>query len=181
MLVVAIIGMMAAAVAPAIATAMAEGRASSASVDLVRLGGRARVETLSTGLAHLLRYSQVEYGQGQDKLGLVQLLRGNRNICNMMQGVWDNNNSVLIDRVDMTDYNLGVTHKINLQPINQGDVTTFDICFQPDGTMRTRAVTGPFNFGGDVEFSITRTIGGHQQGPQRLVLFTSGGFARLER
>jgi prepilin-type N-terminal cleavage/methylation domain-containing protein len=176
MIVVTIIGMMAAAVAPALATALADGRASSAAVDLVRLGVRARAETTSTGLAHLLAFSQ-DPGSG---LGRVELLRGIRNKCGMQEVVWDGTNSILIDRVAMTDYNIGASHRVDLRTL-PNDLQIIQICYQPDGSMRTRnAAGGAFGFG-DVEFTVTRSLNNVQQGAQRLVLFTSGGTARLVR
>jgi prepilin-type N-terminal cleavage/methylation domain-containing protein len=176
MVVVAIIAIMAAGIAPAITSALADGRAGNAAVDLVRLGGRARSETTFSGLAHVLSYMAGQNGG----LGVVQLLRGVNNRCNSQ--TWGAG-SALIDRVDMTFYNFGNTHVIDVKRTD-GATAQIQICYQPDGAMMIRAggsgtFTAPVNAG--VGFTITRSVDGTTRGVPRQVFFPYGGTARLDR
>jgi prepilin-type N-terminal cleavage/methylation domain-containing protein len=173
MIVVSIIAVMAAGIAPAITTAMYDGRAANAASDLVRLGGRARAEATFTGLAHLLSYSR-----DATNLGQVRLARGVNNRCNL-QG-WGAATPV-VDGVLMITYNAADSrsHVIDLQP--ESGVAALDICYQPDGSMLTRTGTGLFAApNGALRFTITHTISSTAQGVVRKVLFPYGGVARLD-
>lgn len=172
MVVVSIIGIMAAGIAPAITSALADGRASNAAVDLVRLGGRARSEATFTGLAHRITYlANQERGFGR-----VDLFRGVNNRCNMQ--TWG---GTLIDSVILNQFNFGNTHVINVNPAADYQTQTqIDICYQPDGAMLVRLGGGgafamPPTDG--VGFNITRSPGG----VTRQVFFPYGGAARIDR
>jgi prepilin-type N-terminal cleavage/methylation domain-containing protein len=173
MVVVAIVAIMAAGIAPAITTALAEGRAANAAVDLVRLGARGRSETTFTGLAHLLEYRRNE----ADALGQVRLLRGVNNRCGSQ--AWGG--ATLVDSVLLRTYNTAVprTHVIDIQTADNLEI---DICYQPDGAMFVRKL-GDLTFSApnnSVEFTITR-VNGDVHGVPRRVVFPYGGSARLER
>jgi Tfp pilus assembly protein FimT len=174
MVVVSIIGIMAAGIAPAITSALADGRAANAAVDLVRIGGRARSEATFTGLAHCLTYTAGQNGG----FGQVQLYRGVNNRCNMQN--WG---GALIDSVVLAQYNYGNTHVINVQP-SAGNQAQIDICYQPDGAMLVR-FGGGGNFAppatNGVAFTVTRTVNGGAGGVARQVFFPYGGTARLDR
>lgn len=75
MIVVSIIGISAAAAAPAFSRAMAENRASQAVRELVRMGRRARSETAAYLRAHLVWIQPAANG------GTVSLIRGRTNSC----------------------------------------------------------------------------------------------------
>jgi prepilin-type N-terminal cleavage/methylation domain-containing protein len=176
MVVVSIIAIMAAGIAPAITTAMADGRAGNAAVDLVSLGGRARSETTFTGLAHLLTYTAGQNGGA----GQVQLFRGVNNRCNLQTwGV----NAALVDSLLMTTYNVGNTHVIDIQPAT-GNSAQIGICYQPDGAMLVNN-GGVANFAppaaNGIGFTITHKVGSAVQGVPRQVFFPYGGTARLDQ
>lgn len=176
MVVVSIIGIMAAGIAPAITSALADGRAANAAVDLIRIGGRARSEATFTGLAHRLTYNAGQNGG----FGQINLFRGVNNRCNMQ--TWG---GALIDSVVLAQYNYGNTHVINVwrEPA-AGNQDQIDICYQPDGAMLVRiggggAFAPPATNG--VGFTITRTVNGGAGGVPRQVFFPYGGVARLDR
>lgn len=209
MIVVTIIGIMAAAIAPGIRTTLAEGRASNAAIDLVRLGARARAESVSTGLAHLMSYCV-----GNQGFGGMELFRGINDRCNLQDWSTLNTSIGFIDGVWASEYNAEPTHRIQIAPTNgtrqtpwgnitQTGMNRIDICYQPDGAMLLRnqvqnrqctvpgGVPGGLQAGNDfaesiggdsdVEFEVQRSVGGAVQGVTRRVLFPYGGSARIER
>jgi len=196
MIVIAIIGLVAALAAPAISTAMAERRAGQAAIDVVRLGRRARAETMAFGRAHLIRFNN--FGStGSD--GSMRLWRGRTSSCRTNN--WDAAagglpaiitgfcppSSMCVEAVDMADtrYNTG-THSVMLRAPG---TSNHDICYQPDGAMMFRYSGGAWldsnaatadNAGG-IRFQVTRKVSGVVDGADRWVVFPWGNSARILR
>jgi prepilin-type N-terminal cleavage/methylation domain-containing protein len=166
MVVVAIIGVMFLSIAPAVTSAMADGRAADAAVDVVRLARAARAETNVSGLAHVIVFDNnttAGVGGGQD-VGRMRLYRGEVDApspapdgvsdelatCNPDR--WDFANMAPIDEVNLASYNIrNSAHWITLEQVNADDSVVaqdkiiHQICFQPDGRMLLRhATTAPF-------------------------------------
>jgi len=87
---VAIVGIMAAAIAPSLTSARADGRQSDAALELVRLARFARARMLDTGTAQLLRFNASASGG----LGRATVHGGMNNRCRhtpwsqALQGAW---------------------------------------------------------------------------------------------
>jgi prepilin-type N-terminal cleavage/methylation domain-containing protein len=80
MIVVMIIGISTVAFSPGIGRAVADRRASTAARELIRVGRRARADTMGSLRAHLLFIDAVNKR--------VQLLRGNTNSCTLSTAAW---------------------------------------------------------------------------------------------
>lgn len=185
MIVVAVIGISAALAAPALSDAMADRRASEASLSLVRLGARARTEAMAFGRAHVLVYSDASGGSTAN--GSVQLWRGRSNLCtaNDWAAIMDGScasDPECIEVLDMGRYNHG-THQVRMRlPGSAGAV----LCFQPDGELLVSngggafAATAPSGTDG-VSFTFDRLVGTTVAGVQRVVVFPFGGTPRLAR
>ncbi len=183
MIVVALIGVLAAMMAPNLTAARADAEAANATVNLVRLGSRARAHAMATNLAHLLAWTPDANGNDS-----IVLLRGMRPRCNMQ--TWDlnklmaveteNNNTVL--RVGRGNYTSG-SMRLRLLPVN-GAMNLIQICFQPNGdTLLRNGNAGIFldNIGGvrDVLFNIFHEdTGGVAIGIRRQVIFPSSNVPR---
>jgi prepilin-type N-terminal cleavage/methylation domain-containing protein len=81
LIVVVIIGIMAAAVMPTIGDMRSDARQGSAAHDIVRMGRRARALTMETGVAHLLRFQRGNDARGSFGLGRFELFAGMTNRC----------------------------------------------------------------------------------------------------
>lgn len=81
MVVVAVVGVIAAAIMPALAEVRWDSRQSGAAHDIVRMGRRARAMTMETGVAHLLRFQRGNDAGGSFGLGRFELIRGMTNRC----------------------------------------------------------------------------------------------------
>jgi prepilin-type N-terminal cleavage/methylation domain-containing protein len=203
MVVVAIIGAMIAMVSPAIGSAMADGRAADAAVDVVRLAGAARSAANSTGLAHVVVYdgfSRSGIAQG-NIVGRMRLYRDadqNLTTCNPANR-WNFGDLTAVDEVNLANYNIAnSSHWISLKPVNidNSDINSSSvinqICFQPDGRMLIRHVTNVSAvsatlFGDSVGgashalYAVFHTLRGAAAGVPRQVVFTFGGNARIRR
>ncbi len=185
MAVVAIIAITAALAAPAISEAMSDRRANEAMHALVRIGAKARSESMAYGRAHVLQYADTSTGPAPN--GSLRLWRGNLNLCTatnwnaiMVGDCADNPNC--IDALDMGTYSYS-THQVRMRMPNAGSAL---VCFQPDGEMMVASNGGLFGFappsGADgVLFTITRLVGTTPQGVQRSVVFPFGGTPRVIR
>jgi prepilin-type N-terminal cleavage/methylation domain-containing protein len=190
MVVLAIIGVMVAMVAPGIGSAMADGRAADAAVDVVRLANAAKSEANATGLAHVVVYGATTPG----RLLLYRDDTQNLTTCNPADR-WNFAGLTAIDGVDMSLYNIpNSPHSITLQPVNTDNTVVTgtnvidQICFQPDGRMMIR--NGSNNqtpFGDAVNsvnnplFAVFHRLNGALSGVPRQVVFTFGGNARIRR
>lgn len=158
MVAVSIIAIGASIAAPSIANSMEERRMSQASLDLVRLARRARLESMGTGRAWLLRYNIDGSPNG---LGQFRLFRGVASRCNAND--WNvltagptcgQVNSRCVDELAMADNRYSSSSSnITVQPTIGGSV---DICYQSTGSVLFRA--GPAVGAG--AFSANNTIGG---------------------
>jgi len=178
MVVVAIISILAAMVAPDINRSRTEAEIGNAAAALVRLGARARAHATYTGLAHTVAFLPA-LGDGQP--GVV-LARGTNSRCNSvvwnfanLMGVDADNNDVVL-RAGRDTYN-----GMQIRPLN---VDLPQICIEANGRTLLRAGNaGLFadNVGGvtDVVFSLARWNGGVLASADRQVVFPNGNVPRL--
>ncbi|MDH5490945.1 MAG: prepilin-type N-terminal cleavage/methylation domain-containing protein [Myxococcales bacterium] len=186
MIVVAIIGVVAALAAPSITTGLRERKPHQAALDLVRLVRRARSESAAYGRAHLLRYSAI----GSAGRGLAQVYRGTNGRC--ATNDWDAilaggcaGNTMCIDALDPA------VHSSSAQDVRMRVVgaNPLDICFESTGLMRHRrgagVAGGPFSdrndIGGGFRFTFQQVQGGTPVGTIRYVLVPLGSDARVLR
>jgi prepilin-type N-terminal cleavage/methylation domain-containing protein len=192
MVVVTIVGIMSAAIVPAMGDVLADHRAASAAMDVLRLARRARSLTLANGTAYMLTAQRADPAS----LGSLTLVQGMNARC--LQTLWNAAvgrpgetiglgagmayyNPIAGGRPLGTDANRQV---IVLQPsIDGGNVVSVQICYQPNGevyiqraadaTMLRQANTML------VTLTVTRTVAGVPHGQTREVIFPNGGSARM--
>jgi prepilin-type N-terminal cleavage/methylation domain-containing protein len=198
MVVLVVMGLMAAAAAPSIGLIQADNRQVSATMDLVRFSRRARALTRSTGVAHLLRFQAAS----SNGLGQMGLFAGMTARC--QQTPWNlaftapvNSPLLAFENFDMAFYNRtapGVAprdndsgrHVIHLRaaqpPTLTTDIAALQLCYQPDGDSYFLASA---NAGALVrqivplQFTISRLLNGAASGVDRIVVFPVGGNARM--
>jgi prepilin-type N-terminal cleavage/methylation domain-containing protein len=200
MIVITIMGTMAALMAPGIGEFMADARASSASEDLIRLSRHVRSRAQETGLAHLLVFSGDTNVSGG--LGLILVYEGMNNHCR--QTPWGQatggttlTGHYVIDRLDLASYNpvasgSNPTKDDTGRPVIQlsvrgssGAPTSAVICFEPGGALFEGvgdSSAAAFSFTtqtNPITFTITRSVSGQQRGLVREVVFPAGGPARF--
>jgi Tfp pilus assembly protein FimT len=132
MVVVAVIGGLAALAAPAIGAARTSRLTNQAAHDVARLGRRARSEAMAYGRAHIIRYSLIS-ADGRSS-GSVQLWRGRVNRC--ASNPWSTivtgscaGSLDCVEEVDMTSYS---TSSRRIRFVMAG-ASSAAICFEPDG------------------------------------------------
>lgn len=182
MIVVGLIGILAASIAPDLNRARADAEVGNAAAALVRLGSRARAHATYTSLAHLIAWLPNVTGTE----GIV-LVRGTSARCNSV--VWDpmlqmtneldNNNSML--RTSRSSYSLGGARMRILPTV--AAMNAIQICIEPSGrTMLRNGAAGVFteSIGGvtDVMFDIFHEAGGTRRGALRQVVFPNGNLPR---
>jgi len=179
--------------APTISTALAEKRTGQVALDLVRLGRRARADSIAYGRAQVLRYSNAgAFGA----FGRVQLFRGIAGGCNTNNwvpifaaaGTCGSATSTCVDELDASNsrYRLGGNDSLLTSP---AAFPAVDICYEPNGTMMYSVNGGTTRFtpnnsaalGGGFVFSVVRQRSGANEGPTRRVVFPLGGSARVLR
>jgi prepilin-type N-terminal cleavage/methylation domain-containing protein len=200
MIVVTIMGTMAALMAPGIGEFLADSRASAASEDLIRLNRHIRSRAQETGLAHLLVFSGDAAVSGG--LGQVLVYEGMNNHCR--QTPWPQTTAgsavdghTTVDSFDPRTYNpvgSGVTasagdtrRQVIVLSVrgSQGAPTAATICFEPSGATLEGVGDGSSNGFGfatqtvPITFTITRSVDGVQRGLVREVVFPAGGQARF--
>lgn len=200
MVVISIIGIIAATAVPALGSMQADHRQSSASIDVIALARRTRAIARSSGTAHLMRFSQTAQG-----LGVINVYAGMNGKC--LQTPWIQayapNASNPIEAFDMAFYNSAAgmnptatdpgRHVITLRaetiPLIGGDPTArlnVVLCYQPNGQT---FLALPNNVGDDpnpllgpqalnLRFRIARTVSGASYGTPREVIFPIDGTAR---
>ena len=203
MIVVTVMGTMAAMLAPGIGEFLADARASAASEDLVRLSRHMRSRVQETGLAHLLIFIGDDSASGG--LGRVRVYEGMNNHCRdtpwpetITDGTIAKGHSI-IESVDLGDssYNVPLSgtdakkSDENRQVIaltardGTGALTTVAMCYEPgggtllgvgDSSIASFAFTPQTQA---VTFTVRRTVNGEQHGPTRDVVFPAGGAARF--
>ena len=186
MVVVAVIAISAALAAPALSEAMAVRRASEASHSLVRIGARARSESMAYGRAYLLTFDGAE-------LATLQLWRGTTNLCSAND--WADRVDAgdcsgdpnCVEQLSMQMYDHGTHRVVITQPV--GALT---MCFQPDGEVRFISggppaanaawnTTAPDGSSEGLVFALDRQENGATAGVVRRVVFPYGSSPRILR
>jgi prepilin-type N-terminal cleavage/methylation domain-containing protein len=192
MVTVAIIGIISAAILPSMSDVMADHRAVSASMDVLRLARKARALTLAGGMAYMLHYQK----PGGDSLGTIDLVQGMNGRC--LQTPWGQALGRPMETIGnglgMAYYNPvagGIPkatdahrHVIVLHAFTTAgtDLAELEICYQPNGEVyfavpplqplarqpNTTLIT----------LSVTRTVDNRPHGESREVIFPAGGSAR---
>jgi prepilin-type N-terminal cleavage/methylation domain-containing protein len=188
LMVVAIIGILAAATGPAMYQALAERRAAEASIDLVRVTRRARSEAAAYGRAHLMRWQSSSDG------GSFEVFRGISSSCIandwatiIAAGACDATPTMCVDRLDLASsrYDTGT---VDVRANEVASSATFiDLCFEPTGrTLHRTTATGTFTdsntINGGYVFRFQRyDSAGNVEGVARRVVIPLGGDARVLR
>jgi prepilin-type N-terminal cleavage/methylation domain-containing protein len=185
MIVIVVMGIITAMIAPGLNEFMADGRHSAAAEQLLRLHRSVRARVSETGLAHLVRFDSAASG-GR---GAMQVFEGMNNHC--ITTPWNDavvngaaNNHFVVDSYDMDDFNKGA-HRVVLTASTAaaGAVAALDLCFQPNGMVYRRNSAGAtwtfISLPEPVLFTITRTVDSVGRGVPRQVIFPIGGNARL--
>jgi type II secretory pathway pseudopilin PulG len=189
LIVVAIIAITSALAAPAIHQSIMERKGSEASLDLVRLGRRARSSAIAYGRAHLVRFDP----GGTGEPGRFRVYRGVSSGCNSISNDWatiidsgpecGEADSFCVDWLDLedTEWTLGSSR---IRARENGALALVDICYEPRGTVlhRTAALarfSNINNVNGGYVFSFDRLDGGGSvTGVSRRVVMSLGGDAR---
>ena len=180
--------------APTISVTMAEKRTQQVALDLVRLGRRARADSIAYGRAQVLRYTAAS---ATGSFGRVRLYRGIAGGCNtnnwttVLAGLGAGCGaaaSTCVDELDASEsrYRLGGNDS-QLDP--PAGFQAVDICYQPNGTMMysVNAATTRFTannsaaLGGGFVFTVVRQRSGTNEGPTRSIVFPLGGSPRILR
>lgn len=179
--------------APTLTTALAEKRTGQVALDLVRLGRRARADSIAYGRAQVLRYSATgAFGA----FGRVQLFRGIAGGCNTNTwtpifaagAVCGTAASTCVDELDAgaSRYRLGGNDALLSPP---AAFPVVDICYEPNGTTMYSPNGGVTRFtpnnsaalAGGFVFTVVRQRSGVTQGPARRIVFPLGASARILR
>ena len=189
--VIVLVGMTLAA--PTLSTALAEKRTGQVSLDLVRLGRRARADAIAYGRAHILRYG---LAGAAGNFGRVRLIRGVAGGCNangwagilVAAANCGTVTSPCIDELDAgaSRYRLGGNDSLLSAP---AAFPAVDLCYEPSGRMMysINAATTRFTanntatLGGGFVFTVVRQRAAVTAGPTRRVVFPLGGTARVLR
>lgn len=186
MVVVGVIGILAAMAAPDINRMRADAEVGNAAAALVRLGARARAHATYTGLAHTVAFLPA---LADGSPGLV-LARGTSSRCNSV--VWnfanlmapvgfaDSASNDVVLRAGRASYSAG-SRVMRIVPLN---IDNPQICIQPNGRTLLRAGNvGLFteDVGGvtDVLFSLAHWSAGAMVSADRQVVFPNGNAPRL--
>lgn len=211
MVVVVVIGVMAAAVVPALGEVRADGRQSDAAHDIVRVARRARSLAMERGVAHLLRFQRTPENDARasNGLGRIELYAGMTNRCR--QNPWSqalNPGQPLEmpvarregpDVLDMISFNptdsaaaptlaeaaSGGRQRIRITASSSGtDRDVVHICYQTNGQTYEAFPNNAILLRpqtAPITFTVTRTVNGGQKGLTRQVVFPIGGNARVRR
>jgi len=190
MVVVGIIGVVAALAAPAIGDQLADSKTNTIALDVVRTLRHARSRAAGYGRAHLVSYSAVADG-GR---GSVNVYQGINNRCAahnwaQIRGAGcDAANLFCVDEVLMDEH--GGTDA-NFYQVRVPGFNPLQICFEPTGRMyHRRADANAWEDGltqaggntlGGFEFTIERRVDGATKGVIRRVIQPIGGDARMQR
>ena len=206
--VVAIMGAMAALVAPGLAESMADSRQNGAAEEMLRINRVLRARVNETGLAHLLLFQATNNAAGSFGLGNAQVWEGMNNRCNTtpwaaaLAGGAENGFSP-VESLDLGNsaYNMprdssppradDVGRQV-IRMFASGTPTSALLCFEPGGATYTAVANTAMQQIGyvftpqtaAVTFTVTRsmtTSGGEAvtRGVDRVVIFPAGGNGRL--
>jgi prepilin-type N-terminal cleavage/methylation domain-containing protein len=200
MIVITIMGTMAAMIAPGIGEFLADARAASAAEALTRITRHMQARTQQTGLAHLLLFT-AETGEGS--LGVVRVYEGMNNHCRQtpwtqtVKGTFDQGHAP-VDVLDLRagEYNPGVT---KLEDQNRQVISMFvrgaagtdraAICVEPGGAVWEGVASTEVGAGyvftkppsaGSITFTVTRKVSNVVRGVDRVVFFSTSGIARFK-
>jgi prepilin-type N-terminal cleavage/methylation domain-containing protein len=206
MIVITIMGTMAAMIAPGIGEFLADARAAAAAEALVRTSRHMQARTQQTGLAHLLVFGATNNDSGG--LGVVRVYEGMNNHCR--QTPWEQaKTGTVVDGhapVDVLDLSAG-----DYNPATGGNLPTIDdrdrhvislrvsgsvgapdiavICLEPGGTVWEGAASTTVGAGyvftkpltiRPIVFTISRKMNSAVRGRDRTVLLSTSGIARFK-
>jgi prepilin-type N-terminal cleavage/methylation domain-containing protein len=202
MIVVTVMGTMAALLAPGVGEFMADARIAAATEDLVRISRHVRARSQESGLAHLLLFGGSNSDSGG--LGVVRVWEGMNNHCR--QTPWpqtitglvrDGHAPVEVLDLGASQFNLGLSG--NAPSIDDGGRQVISlrvagsigapelavICYEPSGatwqgTAGTSAVGYAFTRQTlPITFTFSRKVNSVTRGADRTVVFQPGGIARF--
>ncbi|MEY4583071.1 MAG: hypothetical protein RL701_7774 [Pseudomonadota bacterium] len=202
MVVVTVMGTMAALLAPGISESLADARASSAAEDLVRLSRNMRARAQATGLSHLLTFTSDPGTAGG--LGSVTVYEGMNNHCRQTPWLETINGTVANGHAPVDALNLSAG---NYNPPTRSGTPTVDdsnrqvirmlatqngnalasiaICYEPSGVTWQGVGAGTsigFTFLRQVQpivFTVTRAVNREARGRDRVLTFQPAGIARF--
>jgi prepilin-type N-terminal cleavage/methylation domain-containing protein len=203
MIVVSVMGTMAALLAPGIGEFMADARCAGAAEDLVRISRHVRARSQESGLAHLLEFRASTTDSGG--LGIVRVWEGMNNRCRLTPWLQTTTGAVKDGHGAVEELDLGSSHYNqtgggrsptlddgNRQVISLsagGSITTptyAALCFEPSGATwqgvsNTASGTG-YTFTRQTQpatFTFLRRVNGVTRGAPRTIVFQPGGIARF--
>jgi len=193
MMVLVLIGVLSAMIAPGLSEVLADSRQSGAAENLVRLHRFVRARVNETGLAHLVTYDSA----GNNGLGKIRVLEGMNNHCSTTPWGQAVAGHSPVDVLEMFEFNpagdlsLGqpAASDTNRQVIllfagASPGLATITLCFQPNGMTFVGTPAGQnWTFQAQqqpVVFTVHRKVSGVQHGVDRQVVFPIGGNARLK-
>lgn len=193
MVVVVIIGIVAALAAPTMGSALKERRKNLAALDVVRLFRGARSLSVGTGRSVLVRFDPT----GDGNRGTLETYQNTSNRCNANNGNWSpivgggcTANTSCRDRYTGRTFDFGENARRTTLSIVEGNLagTVVDVCYEASGLMYWRTGTtgrlspnatfGTTALAGGFTFRITTADGG---GVDRRVVVPQGSTARLLR
>jgi prepilin-type N-terminal cleavage/methylation domain-containing protein len=205
MIVITVMGTMAAMIVPGIGEFLADARAANAAEGLVRLTRQMQARTQQTGLAHLMIFGATNNDSGG--LGVVRVYEGMNNHCR--QTPWDQARNGRDDEghapVDVLDLSSG-----DFNPGAVGSQPTYDdrdrqvislrvsgavgapdaavICLEPSGAVWEGAASSIVGAGyvftkpltsRPIVFTVSRRVNSAIRGRDRTVLMSTTGLARF--
>lgn len=205
MIVITVMGTMAAMIAPGLGEFVADSRAASAAEALVRLTRHMQARTQQTGLAHLLVFSSSSDDGGG--LGVIRVYEGMNNHCRQtpwiqaIKGKLEDGHAP-VDVLDMSssEYNPApagtkpTTEDLGRQVIAlqvKGTVSGTDavICLEPGGSVWEGATSSTAGAGyvftkplttKAITFTVSRKVNRAVRGVDRTVFFSTSGIARFK-
>lgn len=198
MVVVLIIGILAALTVPSVTNGMRERRKTRAAHDVVRVFQAARRAAIASGAAHLLRVTE----GGNGGRGSLEIFQGTTNRCNTTD--WDSvtllacsaPNPRCLGQASWNPLEFeppGSSYTIDLDITNTGLGTTIDICYEGTGVMSWRngttgylsdnptLPTGTTEVAGAFTLSVRALVGTADPGVVRRIVVPFGGEARYVR
>jgi prepilin-type N-terminal cleavage/methylation domain-containing protein len=205
MIVITIMGAMAAMIAPGIGEFLADSRAAGAAEALVRISRHMQARTQQTGLAHLLVFGSNNNDGGG--LGVVRVYEGMNNHCR--QTPWAqtisgnaNDGHAPVDVLDLSSGEFNPTradspptvddrdrHVISLRVAGAvGAPDAAVICLEPGGTVWEGAASNVVGAGfvftkplssKAIVFTVSRKVNSAVRGRDRTVYFSTSGIARF--
>ncbi|MEM9190036.1 MAG: hypothetical protein AAGF12_12710, partial [Myxococcota bacterium] len=184
MAVVIIIAITVAVAGPAISDAMAIRRAGEAPVDVITMARRARAEAVSTGRAHLVRFTTADDGTFEAYRAVNNSCRGTDWAVITAAGACGTAASMCIQRIAMSEgvYDMDST---DILVTSTGGQALVDICYQPNGETWWRTTAGGTFVntnpgGGGFVFQFQRRDDGVAVGVTRRASFPIGADPRVQ-